>query len=168
MPRLTAAALLLIALVASGCSAVPDAGGSGGRDGMARVVSVADGDTIELTRLGKVRLIGVDTPEVYFGAECFGRRASDYTKRVLRPGRQVRYRVGVEPRDRFDRTLAYVWLADGRMFNEMLVRRGYATPLTIAPNDEYAERFDAAAERASDARRGLWQSCEQGGMTALP
>jgi micrococcal nuclease len=160
MPRLIAS---LIAAAALGGCALPEGEAgtvSRGAEGHARVVSVADGDTIELTRLGKTRLIGVDTPEVYFGVECFGRRASDFTKRVLYEGRRVRYEIGAEPRDRFDRVLAYVWLEDGRFFNEMLVKRGYATVLTIPPNDEYVGRFEAAAERAGDARRGLWRACE--------
>jgi micrococcal nuclease len=164
MSRLPVAALIATLLL-SGCALPHEAGERGGRDGTARVVSVTDGDTIELSRLGKVRLIGVDTPEVYFGVECYGRAASAFTKRVLHAGRRVRYRIGVEERDRFGRVLAYVWLEDGRFFNEMLVKRGYATPLTIPPNDEYEDRFAAAADRASDARRGVWKACGAGGMT---
>lgn len=106
--------------------------------------------------MGKVRVIGVDTPEVFGGAECFGAEASRFTKRVLRPGRVVRYRLGVEPRDRFGRALAYVWLADGRLFNGLLVERGFAVPLTIAPNVDLAERFVAAARAARRAGVGLW------------
>jgi len=120
------------------------------------VTDVADGDTITLSGLGRVRLIGADTPEVFGGAECFGRAASSYTKRVLRPGRRVRYRLGIESRDRYGRALAYVWLRDGRMFNGLLVQSGFALPLAIAPNTEYARRFRVAARRARRLRRGLW------------
>ena len=122
----------------------------------ARVTSVTDGDTVRLSGLGRTRLIGIDTPEVYGGVECFGREASAFAKRVLPPGRRVRYRLGIEPRDRYGRALAYVWLEDGRMFNELLAERGYAQPLTIPPNVDYADRFVAAARRARRARRGLW------------
>jgi micrococcal nuclease len=125
----------------------------------ARVVDVTDGDTITLSRAGRVRLIGVDTPEVFGGVECYGRLASAFTKRVLPPGRPVRYRLGVEPRDRYGRALAYVWLADGRLFNGLLVERGYAVPLTVPPNVELAERFVAAARHARRAERGLWRAC---------
>jgi micrococcal nuclease len=116
---------------------------------------VSDGDTIVLARLGKVRLIGIDTPEVHGEAECYGREASRFTKRLLPKGRRVEYRLGVEPRDRYGRALAYVW-ADGRMVNLLLAERGFAQPLTIPPNVEYAERFVAAARRAREAGRGLW------------
>jgi micrococcal nuclease len=122
----------------------------------ARVVRVVDGDTVVLTEIGKVRLIGVDTPEVYGQQECFGREASAFAKRELPPGREVSYRLGVESRDRYGRALAYVWLGDGRMFNELLAQRGYAQPLTIPPNVDYASRFRAAAARARRAGRGFW------------
>ena len=126
------------------------------RTGSARVTAVSDGDTVSLSGIGRVRLIGVDTPEVFGGAECYGREASAFTKRILVPGRRVAYRLGVERRDRFGRTLAYVWLRDGRLFNGLLVERGYAVPLTVPPNVELARRFVAAARRARRAKLGLW------------
>jgi micrococcal nuclease len=118
-----------------------------------------DGDTLWLSGIGKVRLIGIDTPEVYGQSECFGHAASKFAERMLPPGTHVRYRLGVDPRDRYGRALAYLYLADGRMFNELLAERGYATPLTIPPNVDFADRFVAAAKRARDAGRGLWRAC---------
>jgi micrococcal nuclease len=123
----------------------------------ATVQRVVDGDTVRLAGLGSVRLIGIDTPEVYGGrVECFGPEASAFAKSVLRPGTRVRYRVGAEPRDRYGRLLAYVWLRDGRLFNALLAERGYATTLTIPPNDDLAPRFRAAVERARERHRGMW------------
>lgn len=120
------------------------------------VTHVSDGDTVTLSPIGKTRLIGIDTPEVYGHTECYGRAASAFTKRVLAIGTRVEYRLGVERTDRYGRALAYVWLRDGRMFNGMLAEQGYATPLTIPPNVEYARLFVAAARRARQAGRGLW------------
>jgi micrococcal nuclease len=117
---------------------------------------VVDGDTVMLTRLGSSRLIGVDTPEVYGGAECYGREASAFARRVLRPGTRTHYVKGVDPRDRYGRTLVYLWLEDGRSFNAMLVEGGYATTLTIRPNDRYAPRLGLLAREARRAGRGLW------------
>jgi micrococcal nuclease len=128
----------------------------------ARVERVTDGDTLRLSGIGRVRLIGIDTPEVFGGAECFGREASAFAKRLLPPGARVRYRLGIEPRDRFGRALAYVWLRDGRFLNGLLVERGYATPLTIPPNVDFAELFVRAARRARRAARGLWRACGTG------
>jgi micrococcal nuclease len=133
-----------------------------GDDSSARVTRVVDGDTIRLDGLGPVRLIGIDTPEVFGGRECFGRKASAFAKRSLAPGAVVHYRLGVEQRDRYGRALAYVYLPDGRLFNELLAERGYATPLTIPPNDELAGRFVAAARRARERRLGLWAACRRG------
>jgi micrococcal nuclease len=103
-----------------------------------------------------VRLIGIDTPEVHGRVECFGREAADFVEGLLRPGARVRYRPGREERDRYGRLLAYVWLPDGRFLNGLLVAGGYAQPLTIPPNVEFAGRFVAAARRARERRRGLW------------
>lgn len=126
----------------------------------ASVQRVVDGDTVVLSSAGKVRLIGVDTPEVYGQRECFGEDASRYAKRQLE-GQDVRYTVGEEARDRYGRLLAYVWLKDGRSFNAMLVAHGYATPLTIEPNSGYAPTFARLASRARQGGVGLWGSCRR-------
>ncbi len=103
-----------------------------------------------------MRLIGVDTPEVYGEVECYGPRASAFVERTVPLGSRVRYRLGVEERDRYGRALAYVWLADGRFLNRLLLVRGLAEPLTIAPNDEYEAEFARVSARARAAGRGLW------------
>jgi micrococcal nuclease len=120
------------------------------------VTKHTDGDTLWLSGVGKVRLIGVDTPEVYGQDECYGHEASAFVERLVPLGARVTYSLGVEQRDRYGRALAYVYLDDGRFLNLMLVRRGYAQPLTIPPNDELAPRFVAAARRARDRHLGLW------------
>lgn len=97
--------------------------------------------------------------EVYGGVECYGRAASAYAKRTL-TGRRVRWRYDVGKRDRYDRALVYLWLDDGRFFNSMLVREGFATPLTVPPNVEFADRFVAEARAARRSSRGLWSACD--------
>jgi micrococcal nuclease len=154
------AALVLIAIAVTLVVAPPGERRDSARSsGTAAVTHVTDGDTIWLSGVGKVRLIGIDTPEVYGHVDCFGPAASAFTKRVLRPGTLVQYRIGREAHDRYGRRLAYVWLRDGRMFNELLAEGGYARTLTIPPNDDYAALFAAAVRRARDARRGLWGRC---------
>lgn len=150
----------MVSALVAGCGG----GGAGGSpDGRtAAVDGVSDGDTIRLVGVGRVRLIGVDTPEVYGKAGCFGREASAFVKRLLPRGSEVRYRVGPEPRDRYGRLLAYVWLGDGRFLNLLLAEGGYALPLTIPPNVDYANRFVAAARRARQEKRGLWLACHDG------
>ena len=55
-----------------------------------RIDHVTDGDTVVLRNGWKVRLVQIDTPEVYFGTECYGRQASATTKRLLPTGSRVR------------------------------------------------------------------------------
>ena len=158
--------LVNVAFLVSGCGGEadeePEAPAPRGAQ-TARVTKVTDGDTIHLGDLGPVRLIGIDTPEVYGGEECFGREASEFAKRLLPLGTRVRYRPGVDERDPYGRLLAYVWLPDGRMLNRVLVERGYAQPLTIPPNVDFADAFRRAARAARQAGLGLWQACGPGG-----
>jgi micrococcal nuclease len=107
--------------------------------------------------VGPVRLIGVDTPETYGGRDqCFGPEATRFVRGLLPVGTRVRYEVGRDPRDRYDRLLAYVYLRGGASLNRRLVREGYATVLTIAPNDRYARVFEAAEHAARRAGAGMW------------
>jgi micrococcal nuclease len=149
------ALLALAALLVAG----PGRDRHGARAGDDEVVRVVDGDTVVLRGAGKSRLIGVDTPEVFGGRECFGREASAFAKRLLRPGLRVGVQRDVEERDRYGRTLLYVRLPDGRSFNELLVAKGYAVPLTIPPNVRHAGRFRALARRARRRDAGLWSAC---------
>jgi micrococcal nuclease len=155
------AILLLLALaVAGGALTLEDADQvdePAGPDGARRatVTRVVDGDTAILAGVGRSRFIGVDTPEVFGGRECFGPEASEFVKGIL-TGRRVRYAIGAQSRDRYGRALVYIWLQDGRFLNELLVARGYARPLAIAPNVRYAGRFEQRAREAREARRGLW------------
>jgi micrococcal nuclease len=147
---------LLTVLALAGCAAPAADPGEPGQLTTARVTKHTDGDTLWLSGIGKVRLIGVDTPEVYFEVECFGREASAFVERTVPLGTEVRYQLGVEERDRYGRALAYVWLRDGRFLNRLLVARGYAQPLTVPPNVEYEDLFVRVARRAREAGRGLW------------
>jgi micrococcal nuclease len=129
----------------------------------ARVTRVVDGDTFE-ARVGDavedVRLIGVDTPEtVDPGApvQCFGPRASRFQHRLVE-GRRVRLVFGVERRDAYGRLLAYAYIDRG-FVNAMLVRRGLARTLTIAPNTRHSALFERLELRAARAGHGLWGAC---------
>jgi micrococcal nuclease len=164
---------LIVAALAAGAGAVAFGGSSGsggsgpgsssaglspnesGHDTIDRVV---DGDTVKLTKLGRVRLIGVDTPEVYFHTECFGKQASAFTKHLLPAGTAVSWHADAEPRDRYGRALVYLY--DGSTFvNAELVRRGYASQLTIPPDDAHADEFGRLARGAREQGRGLWGAC---------
>ena len=165
------AAALFLGLSLVGCRGD---GGSTGRPGPATanlpagvdlaVDRVVDGDTIVVSGGRTVRLIGVDTPETKDPRRpvgCFGKEASHFTASLLPRGTPVRLVGDVEQRDRYDRTLAYVYrLSDGLFVNAELLRRGYAEVLTIAPNVAHAPEFAALAGSARASGTGLWQACD--------
>ncbi len=121
------------------------------------VERVIDGDTIIVVGVGRVRLIGVDTPETVDPrrpVEFFGREASAFTKRMLE-GRTVRLEYDRERTDRYGRTLAYIYLPDGTLANAEIVRRGYGHAYTRFPF-KHLDRFRALEREARNAARGLW------------
>ena len=128
------------------------------------VLRVVDGDTLQVRRGGRdvtVRLIGIDTPEVdWYGGEagCFGARAGRFAMRLL-DGRRVRLELDRERLDPYGRTLAYLYLPDGRMLNVVLVRRGIAQVTIYPPNDRHEERLRRAEATARAEGAGLWSAC---------
>jgi micrococcal nuclease len=128
------------------------------------VTRVVDGDTFWVENGSgkglKIRLTGVDAPEPrnsgrklkgYFGSE-----SSVYLARLI-DGRKVRLEYDVSRYDRYGRTLAYVYLDDGTFVNADLVKKGYATVMTIPPNVRYSDEFVKLAEKARKQKRGLWK-----------
>jgi len=130
---------------------------------LARIDHVADGDTVDLTNGDRVRLVQIDTPEVYFTPECYGRRASALTERLLPPGTLVR--LSAEPAtdavDQYGRLLRYVTRArDGLNVNVYLVEVGAAAPYFYdVRRGRYAAALDGLARRARARRLGLWGAC---------
>ncbi len=112
----------------------------------------------------KVRVIGVDTPETAHDdpAECYGDEAWDWATEQL-GGRLVWLTFDAECLDYYDRSLAYVFRGEDEagFFNRALARNGYATPLTIAPNDTFEDAIAADALAARNAGLGLWAACDR-------
>ncbi len=133
----------------------------------ATVLKVIDGDTIVLklqNRTETVRLLGVDTPETVHPnepIECFGPEASAFSKATLKTGAVVKLVRDVEPRDRFQRLLVYLYLLDGTFFNQLLIEQGFARTLSIEPNTAFAAQFASLESSARDRRVGLWHACER-------
>jgi micrococcal nuclease len=130
------------------------------------VTKVVDGDTIWVgTDTGdvKVRLIGIDTAETVDPNEpvgCYGPEASAEAMRLL-AGASVYLELDASQgdTDRYGRTLAYVWLEDGRMFNEVMIRDGFAIEYTYDDPYAYQAEFRAAQTAAQDQGAGLWSVC---------
>ncbi len=151
---------IAVALVGLGCVPAADV-----RDGTAVVVEVVDGDTVDVRiggRTERVRLIGIDTPETKrpdTPVECFGPEATTFTRSLLPAGTEIRIERDIVGRDHFGRLLGYLHLADGTFVNHEIVRRGYATPLSIEPNGVFARLFADAARAAEADDLGLWAAC---------
>lgn len=134
--------------------------------GAAVVVRVVDGDTLVVDVGGHeedVRLIGIDTPETVAPerpVECFGAEASERLAELLPAGTAIRLERDVEPRDRYDRLLAYVFRSDDGLFvNLAQVEGGFAEAMEYPPNTARRPEFDAAERSARAAGAGLWSTC---------
>lgn len=132
----------------------------------ARVLRVVDGDTI-LVRLAaggteRVRYIGVDTPESVkpnTPVQCFGKRASHYNQQLVQ-NRDVHLVADNEPRDKYGRALAFVYV-DNVLVNAELLKHGYARTLEIEPNTSKAAYFARLERVAIRTNQGLWGACDR-------
>lgn len=133
------------------------------------VKAVLDGDSFEIENGTKVRLIGIDAPDIETNA-CFSPEATNHLKELLPPGRPIRLVYDTTRTDRFGRTLAYVFrLPEGLFLNLAMVRDGYAIPVTtgqFAANTMYGREIGDAEADAKAARRGLWAGCASTTTTA--
>jgi endonuclease YncB( thermonuclease family) len=130
--------------------------------GWEAVDHVADGDTIVLHGGVTVRLVQIDTPEVYFRPECFGEEASAETKRLLHRGSLVRLvqDPATTSTDVYGRLLRYVIRQDGTNINIKLVADGAAAPYFFeGARGEYADELMQDAESARAQSKGLWGAC---------
>ncbi len=137
---------------------------------------IVDGDTIDLTFDGestRIRLIGIDTFEsrssIKAKAQAYdynisleevikrGKRATTYIHEQL--SKRVKHYLEYDEDflDRYGRTLAYVWFSDTDMLNMDIICSGYAIPLTIKPNDKYAEQFAQCYQDAKEREIGVWK-----------
>ncbi len=161
--RVLAACLLLVAITLAGCAEAEEAPVRG------QVQWIYDGDTIKVAGIGKVRLIGIDTPEREDSdRDRFYRRWDIPPKRLRRiasevlqfnisrvKGKTVTLSFDQEKTDRFGRTLAYVALPDGRLLNRLLLEKGYATVYRRF-DFRLKDDFLTAENIARNKQLGLW------------
>jgi micrococcal nuclease len=135
------------------------------------VSRVVDGDTIKLENGERVRLIGIDTPEVHESNKLYkdsqrtgqdirtiqamGKKSYVFTRGLVE-GKRVRLEFDVEKKDRYERLLAYVYLKDGTFVNAEIVKQGYASLMTYPPNVKYADEFVKLYREARENNLGLW------------
>jgi micrococcal nuclease len=122
-----------------------------------KVQRVVDGDTVVIEGIGTVRLIGLDTPETVHPqkpVEYFGKEASDYLKNFI-GNKKVRLEYDVLKKDRYNRTLAYIFLEDGTLVNAEMIKRGYGHVYTNFPFKRI-EEFRRLGRESREQYRGLW------------
>ena len=122
------------------------------------VTRIHDGDTISVIMHGrkeKVRLVGIDAPEI--GQRPWGKRAKTYLEKLLDASDwKVRLEFDVDQRDKYGRSLAYVWTENSEMVNLLMVKSGHAVLYTIPPNVRYTNELRAAQKEARNMRLGIW------------
>jgi micrococcal nuclease len=145
-----------IPIVDDGITAPPDAHEM-------TVVDITDGDTLRLRddsgAVENVRLVGIDTPEVYPEYECYGDEAEAELLRLAPVGSTLLVDPDIDPFDDYGRLLLYLWNDDGTFINLALVDGGFAEAIRVAPNDLYFDELLDAENGAATAGLGMWGSC---------
>ena len=112
---------------------------------------VIDGDTVELSNGERVRLIGIDTPEV---DEYYYEEATIQLRNLVE-GKEVRMEMDTNNRDAYDRLLRYIYLGD-TFVNYEMVYGGHAESYCFDPDTKYCDEFNEAEEDAKENKRGMW------------
>lgn len=125
-----------------------------------KVVQVVSGQTLEVvgmasqpTLISQVRLIGIDAPDMQ--QRPWGIEAKQRLEALIEEGQPVMLEFDLEEKDKFGRTLAYVW-KDQVLLNEQLVSDGYALFVARSPNHKYDLRLERAQEWARLMGQGIW------------
>jgi endonuclease YncB( thermonuclease family) len=151
--------LIVVVLVVAAFLQTALAGSGVTRSDPVLVRAVIDGDTIDVATIGRVRLLGIDAPELGRGFETsapFGREARDRLTSLLLH-RWVRLEQDGPALDIYKRHLAYVHTEDGQFVNALLVREGLARVSARLPLTRIQE-LQRAEREAQSARRGMWGS----------
>lgn len=128
-------------------------------DATAPIAHVYDGDTVQLGDGQRLRLIGIDTPELGRHGQpdqSLAAMARDALRQRLPRGSVIRLRYDIERHDAHGRRLAHGFFKEGDSASVWLLEQGLATLMIIPPDFLNAECYAAAERRAREARRGLW------------
>lgn len=122
-----------------------------------QVSRIIDGDTIEIENGQKVRLIGVDTPELDDKdpvKKCYAQKAKEKTQELLE-NKIIKMERDVSSTDKYQRLLRYIWV-DDIFLNDYLVRNGFAMVATFPPDVKYQKQFQQAQQEAMEKKMGFW------------
>ncbi len=129
-------------------------------DKWVRVNKVFDGDTFRTTSGDKVRLLGINAPEITHHTqpgEPLGEKATSLLKQ-LTLGKIVRLKTDIDKRDSYGRLLAQVYLRNGEWINAAMLRHGMAFVYTFTPNIRWAEKLLVHEQQARKKRIGIWRN----------
>ncbi len=133
-------------------------------DESARVNYVYDGDTLQLEDGRKIRLLGIDTPEVFSKRKRIAddiKQHGEAAKAALQQqlslaNNRISLAYGPQRFDRYQRTLAHVFLPNGKNLQAWLISQGYAMAFTTPPNDRMSDCYRRQEAQAIQANKGIW------------
>ncbi len=131
-----------------------------------KLLKIYDGDTILISLNGKqerIRFTGINTPEIdhpkyHKKGEFFGPEAKRHLNKILRKHKISRLEFDVNKRDKYHRMLAYIFLDNGKMLNELMVEDGFAYVYNFPPNVKYTAVFNSAEAYAKRKHLGIWKN----------
>ena len=121
---------------------------------------IYDGDTLQLKDNRKVRLIGINTPEVAHGkdaAELFATEATNALKTLIKGKKSINLIYGEEKKDHYGRLLAHGFTSDGKNIQATLLAQGLARAIAIPPNTQFSTCYLQQEREARCSRKGLWK-----------
>ncbi|GAV19230.1 micrococcal nuclease [Mariprofundus micogutta] len=124
------------------------------------VASVFDGDTFRTIAGEKVRLLGINTPEIAHdrqAAQVFGDKAKERLITLI-AGKTVQLQFDNIKKDKYGRTLAHVYLRNGAWVNQQLVSEGLAHVYTFMPNHKGTKQLLQSERLARNNMAGIWKS----------
>lgn len=132
---------------------------------LAKVIRIIDGDTIRVVINNEevsVRMLLIDTPEVYKTKELYGAEATNFTKEKLKPNNYIYLEYEENKFDMYNRLLAYIWYRDKgklRLLQEEILLEGLAEVSNFkAPQKKYLDLFIEAQSIAKLNKKNLWSS----------
>ncbi|MFE5407433.1 thermonuclease family protein [Microbacterium sp. NPDC056569] len=134
------------------------------------VESVHDGDTLRARVVSpnavvgdlestRVRLLGIDTPEISPAVDCWGAEATAKLSSLVPPGSTIWVAPDAEVHDQYGRTLLYLWTPEGRFVNGELVAQGDARVEVYSPNRAQEALLRSLEAAAVAAAAGQWGAC---------
>ena len=127
-------------------------------DSYYKVKKVYDGDTVLLADGRKIRLLGINTPEIEHSNQA-EQAGGDVARKWLMQkllGTTIRLEFDQEKRDKYKRYLAHIFTKQGVHINHELVRLGFASTNIFPPNLKYVPELLAAQQVAEVKQLGIW------------